>query len=233
MGSSRGHNRALGLGFPTLVGGHRVVRYDVRGHGDSRGAADPADYRWPNLARDLLVVADRVAPDEPVDAVGVAMGAAVILHAALIRPAAFRRLVLVVPPTAWETRSEQAAGYERAAVLVERHGLGALAAAGVLDRRVAIRTAAGPGGQPQISADLFPAVLRGAARTDLPPAAALATLTQPTLILPWADDLAHPVSTAARLGEVLPAATVAPAAAGAEQVATWSSMVEEFLRPPL
>lgn len=231
LGSSRGHHRDLGLDFPTLAMHHRVVRYDARGHGDSRGAPDPDHYVWPHLALDLLVIAARMSPREPVDVIGASMGVGAILHAALLVPEAFRRLVLIVPPAAWDTRAAQAAAYERAAILVERHGLGAFAAAGVMTARMPVPVLTGAGLRPQISADLLPAVLRGAARTDLPSLAALAQVSQPTLILPCTGDPAHPLSTAARLAEALPQATLMAPVPGPAQLVAWASTVEEFLAP--
>lgn len=53
----------------------RVVRYDVRGTGGSAAPADRADYALPQLARDLVAVADAVSPDAPVHLVGHDWGA--------------------------------------------------------------------------------------------------------------------------------------------------------------
>lgn len=46
-----------------------VVRYDVRGAGQSDAPQRTADYRLAQLARDLFAVADAVSPDEPVHVV--------------------------------------------------------------------------------------------------------------------------------------------------------------------
>src|SRR3954471_2158784 len=68
-----------------LVASHRVVRWDARGHGESAGTADPDTYRWDNLGRDLLALADALGIDRFV-AGGVSMGAATALHAAHLAP---------------------------------------------------------------------------------------------------------------------------------------------------
>ena len=231
LSSSRGHDHDLGFDFSVLSGSHRLVRYDARAHGDSGGAPEPTDYTWAHLAGDLLMVKAHVAPEQPVDAIGASMGVGTILHAALAEPAAFRRLVLIIPPTAWENRAAQASVYAQAAELVERHGLGAFVAAAQNQPLPPVLAAAEVRMEPQVSPDLFPAVLRGAALTDLPTPEDLKALTQPTLILPWADDPGHPLSTAERLAEVLPNATLQSPARTPEEVASWAALVEEFLRP--
>ena len=231
MGSSRGQDHELGFDFSVLSHSHQLVRYDARAHGDSGGRPEATDYTWAHLAGDLLAVKAHVSPDQPVDAIGASMGGGTILHAALAEPQAFRRLVLVIPPTAWETRAEHAAMWEQAAGLVERHGLGAFLAAGENQPRPPVLAAIGKRMEPQVSPDLFPAVMRGAALTDLPAQEALKALTQPTLILPWADDPGHPLSTAERLAEVLPNATLQPPARTPDEVAAWAPLVEAFLQP--
>ncbi|SOB80601.1 SDR family oxidoreductase [Streptomyces sp. 1331.2] len=49
-----------------LARDHHVVRYDVRGAGESGVPADRDGYRLERLAEDLLAVADAVSPDRPV-----------------------------------------------------------------------------------------------------------------------------------------------------------------------
>jgi pimeloyl-ACP methyl ester carboxylesterase len=51
------------------------------------------------------------------------MGAAVALHAAAQAPERVAGLVLVLPPTAYDTRAAQAADYLAGASLVEREGV--------------------------------------------------------------------------------------------------------------
>ncbi|GAA1399473.1 SDR family oxidoreductase [Kitasatospora putterlickiae] len=52
-----------------LARDHHVVRYDVRGAGDSGVPADRDGYRLEQLAADLFAVADAVSPDRPVHVV--------------------------------------------------------------------------------------------------------------------------------------------------------------------
>lgn len=183
----------------------RVIRYDARGHGRSTGRDVPGDYTWPHLADDLLALLDVVSPDEPVDAFGVSMGTGTLLCAVLKRPDRFRRLALVIPPTAWETRAAQAANYRQLAALVRARGLGAFVAAAASMPPLPILAAGGwTGGEPDIPEGLAPAVMLGAAETDLPDPTAIRGIRQPVLLRPWTDDPGHPVSTAERLHELLP-----------------------------
>ncbi|MFB9955381.1 alpha/beta fold hydrolase [Cellulomonas denverensis] len=123
--SSRAMAAAEGLfDWSALGAGGTLVEYDARGHGGSTGAPVPADYTWSAQAGDLLALIDQVSPDAPVDAVGASMGTATVLWAAALRPDRFRRLVLTIPPTAWDTRAAQADTYQADARSVEQHGLG-------------------------------------------------------------------------------------------------------------
>lgn len=201
--SSRARDALLGLDLSRSLHAQRVLRYDARGHGHSTGSADPRDYGWDRLADDLLRLLDRVAPGERVHGVGPSMGTGTLLHAAVREPDRFRSLTFAVPPTAWKKRVAQSDVYRGNAALVERDGLNALVELG----RTAPAPPAladSPATLPEIRADLLPTVLRGAAATDLPPRASIATLAIPTLILGWTHDRAHPLKTARTLHGLIP-----------------------------
>lgn len=210
--------------------GHRLVRYDAAGHGGSPGSDDPERYRWPALADDLLALLDAVDADDPVDAVGVSMGTGTILTAAVRHPERFRRLVLALPPTAWGTRSAQAAAYRQMADMIEERGWGALAEwmasspmplPPVLEER-------GAALQTQLRPETAATVLRGAALSDLPEPSAIAALRMPVLLLPWTGDPGHPLSTAERLHELLPDSQLV-VAEHATDADTWPDRVAAFL----
>lgn len=213
------------------AGGRRLVRYDAAGHGHSPGVDDPARYRWTTLADDLLALLDEVGAQEPVDAIGVSMGTGTILTAAVRHPERFRRLVLGLPPTAWDTRPGQAAIYTQMAEVIETQGWEALeelmagsplALPPVLaEREAALRF--------ELRPETAPSVLRGAALSDLPAPDEVAALRMPVLLLPWAGDPGHPVSTAERLHELLPDSQlfVAEHAVDAD---TWPERIADFLR---
>ncbi len=217
--------------------GVRLVRYDARSHGGSDPTYEDGAHRWDRLALDALAVADALDLDRVVGA-GASMGCATMLHAALADPERFEALVLVIPPTAWETRRDQGELYLAAARLVENHGVGALvdayraaplppiaAEAGEAIREASLRHLAA------MDPAALPHVLRGAASSDLPAPDALTTLTQPALVLAWAGDPGHPVSTAERLAELLPNASL-QVATSVDAVRAWSALVADVASAP-
>lgn len=230
--SSRASEDASGVfGWSALPGaGFRLVRYDARGHGRSGGGFDPGEYSWPRLADDLLALVDEVAVDRPVDVVGASMGVGTALWAAVRAPERFRRLVLVIPPTAWATRAGQAQIYETGARFVEQRGLEAFVRGSAALPPLPILDAAGawPPPGPDIAEPLLPTVLRGAATTDLPHPDAIAALPHAALLLPWADDPGHPVSTSERLLELLPNATM-HVARTPDDLRGWGRRIVDFL----
>jgi len=207
-----------------------VVRYDARGHGRSGAAGGEAAYGWDELAGDMFAVADACGIGR-FAAGGASMGAATTLHAAVARPDRIEAMVLVIPPTAWESRPAQRGIYEGSAALVEQAGIG-----GLMEARAALPPppifAGHPellGSPPDVAADVLPTVLRGAAATDLPPLDVLAALDQPTLVLAWEGDPGHPVSTATALAGALVRAELSVAPTLAE-VTHWPALVSDFLQ---
>jgi pimeloyl-ACP methyl ester carboxylesterase len=207
VGSSRASEDSSGYldWSPIARAGRRLVRYDARGHGRSTGRPEPGDYTWQHLAGDLIALVDHLSPDEPVDAVGVSMGVGTLLNAVTSCPERFRRLALVIPPTAWETRVPQGEVYRRMADLAQTQGRDAIVAAMASAPPLPLLAAGGWTTQPPDNAEeLLPSVLRGAAEADFPASDAVAEIRQPVLLLPWIGDASHPVSTSERLHELLP-----------------------------
>ncbi len=234
LASSRAHEDDLGLfDWSSLAGAATVVRYDARGHGESEATQFyERAFRWPAMVDDMLRAGGSSAPFV---AGGVSMGCAVALWTALRAPRRVQALVLAAPPRAWEDRAPDAAAYEEAARVVEQHGLRAWAEL-VRDQP-----------QPRILVDelraaqevairhllameekVVPALLRGAAASDLPTREELRTIVVPALILAWADDPSHPLATAEALAEhlVLSELEVAQDLAG---VRAWPERVRAFL----
>jgi 3-oxoadipate enol-lactonase len=232
--SSRAAEDATGL-FPWWqIEGVRTIRYDARGHGASLGPVDPAAYEWPALALDLVAVLDEVGLGRCAIG-GASMGCVTALGATLIVPHRIDRLVLVTPPTAWETRSTQRVVYEEAARLVDRGGTATLIELSRGETPPAVLGDAGAlaqqAGVEQIGAmdpAVLGAILRGAAVSDLPPPEVLAAITQPTLVLAWVDDAGHPVATAELLAAILPAAQL-HIASDLDAIRNWPALVETFL----
>ncbi|WP_129656281.1 alpha/beta fold hydrolase [Rothia halotolerans] len=223
--SSRSRDRVMNLDLGRGLSGTRLLRYDARAHGRSTGRAVPEDYRWTVLAEDLLRLLDEWFPGERVHGVGPSMGAATLLHAAMLDPGRFSGFTLMVPPTAWGTRPARAERYRQAAAIVERRGVaGMLAAAEDVPPPPAAVPA--PASAPDVAEGLLPAVYRGAALSDLPSAGELARLGTPTSLLAWAEDPAHPLSTAEALAQLLPAATLRVAYTPAD-VDAWPGVLKD------
>lgn len=210
-----------------------VVRYDARGHGDSESTPDLDAYSWEELGRDQLALADAVGIAE-YTAGGASMGCGTALHAAVLAPDRVRSLVLVIPPTGWETRAAQADQWEVSAALVEREGVEALIAARAAleppdpfrgdearrERQAAATRMWDPG--------RLALVLRGATRANLPDREAVAGITAPALILAWTGDPVHPESTARELAALLPHSELHVASTAAD-VASWTGRVADFV----
>jgi 3-oxoadipate enol-lactonase len=203
--SSRAAVKQLALSdFAAVSSSFRLLSYDARGHGQSTGTEQPADYAWPALAQDMLALADMFSPTAAVSGIGLSMGTGTLLHAVLRAPQRFERLVLTAPPTAWETRAAQTQFYERIALFAEQNSPESLRAlfrkapAAPIFHDVPTHPV-----DPDMPHALVPAVFRGAGLSDLPAPAALRTIEQRTLILAWDTDSGHPVSTAERLHALL------------------------------
>lgn len=227
--SSRANEDQRGLfdWTPVTAAGRQVVRYDARGHGTTGGPPDPAAYEWPRLAEDLLALMDHLGIEQaPVG--GASMGCATVLHAAVRAPERFERLVLIIPPTAWASRAGQAEVYELSAAVVEAQGKAAWLELANAAPKAAIFESDPVPFDADISEELLPFVLRGAAASDLPDPSAIAVIAAPALVLAWATDTGHPVSTAERLVDLLPDAEL-HVAETIPQIRTWPERVAAFL----
>lgn len=230
--SSRARNAATGLLdlSPVTEAGYTLISYDARGHGESAGTTNPDDYLWSSLAEDLLAFAESVAPGERVALVGNSMGSATSIFAALKEPDRIAALVLTAPPTAWATRAAQSEFYNRMADALEQNDQQTLEAmfadagepeifADMLDEPLV----------PDIKPELIPTIMRGAAATDLPALDEIAKIKHETLLLPWAADPGHPVSTAVALAETMINSRLRIAHT-AEQVKAYGAWTVPFLR---
>ncbi len=214
---------------PIVASGRRLIRYDARGHGESTGRPVFTDYIWSHLAGDLLAVLDRVAGPDPVDAMGASMGCGTLLYAALERPERFGSLVLLIPPTAWDTGVQLAEANRAIADVVESRGLEFfLEVTKDVPPPLVHAESPTPLPPPSICERLYPHIMRGSAASDLPDPEILRTLTHPTLILTWAGDPGYPVSTAETLRKLLPNSRlhISP---DYSDVLTWGKRAAAFL----
>ena len=93
-------------------GGHRVIAYDARGHGESSPASDPAGYQYRDLVADLHAVLDSAATARAV-LVGNSMGAATAIAFTLAYPERVSALVQVTPAYAGEPNAAGFADWDR------------------------------------------------------------------------------------------------------------------------
>lgn len=203
----------------------RWVRYDLRGHGESSGTNNVAAYSWREAGRDLVELANTLNIPRFAGG-GCSTGCAALLEAALEVPERIDRIVLVLPPAAWEDRPAQVERYQTLAAHLRTQGVAewtATARPPILDAEPNL-----PPFAPQVSMDWLPSVLRGSAASDLPEPERISHLGQPTLILAWDTDENHPLSTAQRLAELLPRAEL-NIARTMRQIYDWPHLVARFI----
>ncbi len=210
-----------------------VLRYDARGHGVSTTTPDDADYGWDSLADDQLGLCAALGIGEYIGG-GASMGCATAIHAAVRAADRVIGLVLMIPPTAWETRAAQADLYRAGAEIVRTQGVEPMIRArrlqpapdpfaddeGYQDQRDELLRA--------WDTDRLAQALRGAATADLPPRSAIGGIAVPTLILAWTGDAVHPVSTAEELHDLIGGSELVVASTRAE-VEDWTALIADFV----
>jgi len=235
-GSIARDNAVPWIGWSQLTDVIRLMRYDVRGHGRSEASADPADYHWSALARDMLALADQLGIGKFV-AGGASMGCATAIYLALAAPERLKGLVLMVPPTAWETRAAQSSGFADMAHQIETQGIEPLAT----------MMESSPSSCPAWQLEMYPNLMadyathlrtydvgtlatlfRGAQLANLPSCDQLTAVHNPALILAWEGDAGHPLTTAKTLHQHLPHSRLL-IARNAEEVATWTNEIRVFV----
>jgi pimeloyl-ACP methyl ester carboxylesterase len=191
--------------FGSGVHGTRVFLH-FRGHGASH--APETGWTYESVKAELMSLVDRFGARR---ALGVSLGAGAILRAAAQSPAAFDRLVLVLPGALDQPRSDQAIQrMQRMAELVQHGDLDGLAEALVAEQpagarsRPDVRIWAERRARRLASSNVTQALF------DLPPqfpldtAADLEVITCPVLVLGQEGDGAHPVSLAREIAGALP-----------------------------
>ena len=220
--------------FPQKI---KLVRYDARGHGQTEPSFSPEDYHWRNLAKDMIAIADDLGIKDFV-AGGQSMGCATTIYAGQLAPERIKGLVLMNPPTAWETRAAQGEFYKQMAQMGYQLGGTQLAQAmsGQLDRLLpgwlVEEKAEGVSGvlegiKPLTNETLLN-LLNGAALTDLPSREEIKEIDIPALILGWTGDPTHPIETAIELDNLLPQSTLIVAEKYSE-LEQWPQFIREFV----
>jgi len=221
----------LDFDWASIAAHNEVIRYDARGHGRSTMTPELNDYSWQRLAEDQLALADALDVTTYI-AGGASMGAGTALHAAVAAPSRITGLVLVIPPTAWETRDAQRALYlERADCIAS----GNIERVNEASRQIPPPDPFGPEWHDRMERNMRTAdhermahVLRGAATADFPSRDQVRDISVPTLILTWSGDAGHPVRSAEALHSLISASELS-IATSANDVATWSLLIAEFL----
>jgi pimeloyl-ACP methyl ester carboxylesterase len=214
MGSVDSEQQLGWFGWQQPPPGVQLVRYDARGHGASQASHTAQSYTWPNLAEDMLALADALGAQRFI-AGGASMGCVTALSAALKAPQRVRALVLVFVPNLWEARPAQARSYKISAAngrLLGGMGLAWLMSRTMPERLPSWLLAEQPSAIPilrfgigRLRARTLWHLLRGAARSNLPPRQALAALADiPTIILTWTGDPAHPIAMAEEVHRLMP-----------------------------
>ena len=213
----------------------KLVRYDARGHGNSDGSYDARDYRWDHLANDMLSVAQSVSTSAQRYILGGAsMGCSTALQAALQQPDRVAGLILVLPPTAWRSRSRQARKYRWQAMLSGALGATPYRVLDFLPARNededARRRLSATVARELVTANplYVQAALQGAAQSDLPSKHKLRQLDVPTIIFTWRGDKTHPVSTAKILADRLPNVQ-SLVISDADDVQAWTTQACQFI----
>lgn len=190
-----------------------ITYYTARGHGETSGwealcDADPDQFMWPRLAEDMIGIADAMGYDQCVVG-GESMGSSTAFFTALHHPERVKAVIMMRPPTAWETRAYQRDHLERKAKQFEE--------------------SPSPRFPPQ-----FHKVLRATAKSDYPPlegpgSEAYAQIQCPVLLLAVENDPVHPVSTSVALNNVLPNSELLVVADLEEAKRLWPSTIAQFL----
>lgn len=104
-------------------GGHTVVSYDARGHGESDPAPPGQSYGYPELVDDLELVVAATVGDGSFVLVGHSMGAHTAVAYALRRPERLDGLVVVGPVYMGEVTDEALAYWDGLAAALEGGGV--------------------------------------------------------------------------------------------------------------
>ena len=235
MGSMAAEDRFGFLNWLTIGKSATVIRYDARGHGESQPSDDPADYSWPSLSQDMAAIMEALGHSRYL-AGGQSMGCATTLYAGRAKPDRVKGMILMNPPTAWETRAAQSSVYDTMARAVETGGIDRLvqlmkespSAIEWLAKERPDLAESGIENIAKFDPRTLVTILKGAKLSNFPPREEIAAIRIPALILAWVGDPVHPVETADSLHALLPDSTLI-VAENLPEVLTWSDRIREFI----
>jgi len=190
--------------FGSGVAGTRVF-FHFRGHGSSGGSEAP--WTYDATAADVRAVMQRYDARR---GLGVSLGSGALLRVAANEPAAFDRLVLVLPATIDRPRQDAAVSLMARAELVEHRDLDGLAASLVAEQPVGVRDRPDVRLWAQRQARRLSSTTVARALRELPPQHPISSRDQladvrcPVLVIGQEGDAAHPASIARELASLLP-----------------------------
>lgn len=219
--------------------GHRVIAYDARGHGASSPAASPEDYRYEDLARDLLAVLDDRGIDRALLA-GASMGAHTIVRFALDHGDRVAGLVVVTPafdPDDTQDEAERLGRWDKLSEGLRTGGVeGFVEAYGTPKSperwhetiSKVLRQRLGAHEHPEAVADALRAVPRS---RPFEAWAELGELALPTMIVASRDeaDPEHPYAVGERYAEAIPGAELRSEEEGASPMAWQGSQLSAVI----
>ncbi len=219
-------------------GGHRVIAYDARGHGNSSPAPDPDAYTYVDLVGDLEAVLDELGIERAVLA-GASMGAHTLLRLALDRPERVGGMVVITPAYEPETNDdpERLARWDALAEGLRTGGVeGFLAAYGepqvpaawretvvkVIRQRIALHE------HPEAVADALEAVPRSRPFERLEE---LAAISVPAVVVASADeaDPGHPQAVGEAYADAIPGARLITDEPGKSPIAWQGSQLSRLI----
>jgi pimeloyl-ACP methyl ester carboxylesterase len=104
-------------------GGHRVIAYDARGHGESDPAPPGGGYAYPELVEDLEAVVEAEAGEGRFALAGHSMGAHTAVAYALANPGRVEALIVIGPVYTGDIRPESIGFWDGLAAALEEGGI--------------------------------------------------------------------------------------------------------------
>lgn len=205
------------VGENAIVSGLLPIIYTARGHKGSEGWQESAlqgdldQFTWNRLSLDMFSLARDYFRLDSFVVGGSSMGSATALFCVMNNPPHhFKGLVLIRPPTAWETRKARKKFLISSARKCQQRN----EEAGLVD-------------------DTAHLVLEGAANADLPRTNGDLSMTYdkilcPTLILAVRNDDAHPLETATQLHAVIAGSEMHVADSLDQARANWPALIQAF-----
>ena len=195
----------------TCALGLRTVTYTARGHGETRnweniGERDIDQFLWESLSSDMISLIDFMNYPNVILS-GNSMGAASAIYATIRAPERISGLILLRPPTAWESRQS---------------------------RRLFL-TKSAEDYRSKHAGNMHYKLFMGAAQSDLPSKVenldnTYGRIRCPTLILAHHECDAHPVSTATTLATLIPNSKLHVSRNIHAARSQWPLLIKDFLQ---